>query len=77
MLIRLALGLALVAGAAVAEPASPPSAQSDPADIVAVYKHLLSEANERVAAASAQAQANARKAEEAAKSCRPPPKESE
>jgi len=58
-MLRLALVLCIVASAASAQ-TSPPSASPDPADVVATYRQLLSEANDRIAALSAQVQANAR-----------------
>lgn len=62
-MLRLAFVLCIVASAAFAQ-ASPPSASPDPADTIATYRQLLSEANDRIAALSAQAQANARSAAE-------------
>lgn len=60
-MLRLALALCLTSSAALAQ-ASPPSASPDPADTIAAYRQLLSEANDRIAALSAQVQANARSA---------------
>lgn len=62
-MLRLAIVLCLASSAAFAQ-ASPPSASPDPADTIATYRQLLSEANDRIAALSAQVQANARSAAE-------------
>lgn len=62
-MLRLAFVLCLASSAAFAQ-ASPPSASPDPADTIAAYRQLLSEANDRIAALSAQVQANARSATE-------------
>ncbi len=62
-MLRLAIVLYLASSAAFAQ-TSPPSASPDPADTIATYRQLLSEANDRIAALSAQVQANARSAAE-------------
>ena len=62
-MLRLAFAFALIASAAFAQDA-PPSARPDMSDMVAAYRQLLSEANDRIAALSAQVQANARLAAE-------------
>ena len=62
-MLRLAFVLCLVSSAAFAQ-TSPPSGSPDPADTIATYRQLLSEANDRIAALSAQVQANARSAAE-------------
>jgi len=60
-MLKRAFLLWLLASPAFAQQ-SPPSASPDPADIIATYRQLLSEANDRIAALSAQVQANARAA---------------
>lgn len=47
--------------------AQAPSSPGDPADVVAAYKMLLQEANDRVATMAAQSQANAKRAAAAEK----------
>lgn len=62
-MLRLALAFCLITSSAFAEDSSP-SAMPETRDMVAAYRQLLSEANDRIAALSAQVQANARAASE-------------
>ena len=62
-MLRIALALVLITSPALAQD-TPPSARPDMSDMVATYRQLLSEANDRIAALSAQVQANARLAAE-------------
>ena len=71
-MLRLAFALCFVASAAYAQNV-PPSAPPDPGVMVATYRQLLSEANDRIAVLSAQAQANAREAAEWKSKAEKPP----